>query len=325
MSDIVIIVNRNQQAQLIKLYADFGAFTKQMSVDLVKEEGALTCRAAIDFSPPLDGGNGKQGSGGGKGAKKIAEHWGNWAVANDVFTVVGEDSKTLASAMGSKKNSLAKFTKWRMGKPPKTQGLASKIWLDTNPERAFKRAQNLFGRFAGRRIGIIENDSALKARHDRIRKMYKGRIRKNGGRDPMTGQVKGEQPHFAPLQVIERYIKTRQLRVGFMKAGWISAINKIGTPKINGVEKKFGLRKIPGWVSRHPAGHGAVGLNTYGTGLGTEVLMTVRNDLGNIFGVGYLAGTRRYVIGVRAGKMSARMRHFMRIAIDKTNAGIPPT
>jgi len=318
MSDIVITVNRNLHAQLTKVYADFGAYTKQMSIDLVKEEGALTCRAAIDFSPPL---NGKLG---GKGDKKIAQHWGDWAVANDVLTVVGEDSKTLASAMGSKKNSLAKFTKWRMGKPPKTQGLASKIWQDTNPERAFKRAQNLFGRFGGRRIGIIENDSALKARHDRIRKMYKGRIRKNGGRDPITGQVKGEQPHFASIQIIERYIKTRQLRVGFMKAGWISAINKIGTPKINGVEKKFGLRKMPTWVSRHPAGHGSVGLNIF-NGAANDVHLTVRNDLGNIFGVGYLAGTRRFVIGVRAGKMSARMRHFMRIAIEKANTGRSPT
>jgi len=318
MSDIIITVNRNLHAQLTKVYADFGAYTKQMSIDLVKEEGALTCRAAIDFSPPR---NGKLG---GKGDKKIAEHWGNWAVANDVLTVVGEDSKTLASAMGSKKNSLAKFTKWRMGKPPKTQGLAMKIWEDTNPERAFKRAQNLFGRFGGRRIGIIENDSALKARHDRIRKMYKGRIRKNGGRDPITGQVKGEQPHFASIQIIERYIKTRQLRVGFMKAGWISAINKIGTPKINGVEKKFGLRKMPTWVSRHPAGHGSVGLNIF-NGAANDVHMTVRNDLGNIFGVGYLAGTRRFVIGVRAGKMSARMRHFMRIAIEKANTGRSPT
>ena len=318
MADITITVNRTLNAQCAKVFRDFGAYTKQMTVDLVKEEGALTCRAAIDFSPPLDG------AGGGKGDKKVAERWGNWAVANDVLTVVGEDSKTLASAMGSKKNSLAKFTKWRMGKPPKTQGLAMKIWQDTNPERAFKRAQNLFGRFAGNRIGIIENDSALKARHDRIRKMYKGRIRKNGGRDPMTGQVKGEQPHFASIQLIKNYIKTRQLRVGYMKAGWIAAINKIGTPKINGVEKKFGLRKMPVWVSRHNAGHGAVGLNVVNAAA-NDVYLTVRNDLGNIFGVGYLAGTRRFVIGVRSGKMSARMRHFMRIAIEKANKGISPT
>jgi len=109
-----------------------------------------------------------------------------------------------------------------------------------------------------------------------------------------------------------------------MKAGWIAAINKIGTPKINGVEKKFGLRKMPVWVSRHNAGHGAVGLNVVNAAA-NDVYLTVRNDLGNIFGVGYLAGTRRFVIGVRSGKMSARMRHFMRIAIEKANKGISPT
>jgi hypothetical protein len=318
MADIKITVNRTLNAQCAKTFRDFGAYTKQLSIDLVKEEGALTCRAAIDFSPPLDGKNG------GKGDKKIARIWGEFAVANDILTVVGEDSKTLAAAIASKKDSFAKFTKWRLGKPPKSKGLVSKIWEDENPQRAFARAKNLFSRWAGNRINIITNDSALKARHDRIRKLYRGRIRKNGGLDMMTGQVKGEQPHFAPYKLIKDYIKTRQLRVGWMKAGWITAIKKIGTPKINGVEKNFGLRKMPAWVSRHNAGHGGVGLNVYSTG-SNNVLMTVRNDLGNIFGVGYLAGTKRFVTAARAGKMAARMRHLMRAAIDKANKGATPT
>jgi hypothetical protein len=323
MADITITVNRSLNAQCAKTFKDFGAYTKQLSEDLVKEEGALTCREAINYSPPLDGGNGNKGSGGGKGDKKIAQHWGNWAIANDVLTIVQEDSKTLASAISSK-NAQERFRKWRQGKPPKTRGVVSKIWEDANTDRAFKKAQTLFSKWAGRRTNILENDSALEQRHNRIRKIYRGRIRKNANRNPLTGQVSGEQPAFAPFRVIKNYIKKRQLKVGFMKAGWITAIKKIGIPKINGVEKSFGLRKMPAWVTRHNVGHGGVGFKKYSTG-SNNVLLTVRNDLGNIFGVGYLAGTKRYVTSVRAGKMARRMRHFMRAAIEKANQGQSPT
>lgn len=313
MADINITVNRSLQEKLVQTYKDFGAYTKQLTVDLVKEEGALTCREAINYSPPLNG------AAGGQGDKKIARTWGDWAVANDIGIIVSEDSKSLGVAINSKGNARQKFDKWRQGKPPKTSGIISKIWMDTNAERAFQKAGQLFKNWNGNRVNVIGNDSALEARHNRIRKLYKGRIRKNGGKDAMTGQVKGEPPAFAELRLIKSYTKRRQLRVGWMKAGWVTAINKIGRPIINGMPKTFGLRKLPEWITRHKAGHGGVGLNVY-QGAGTNnVMMTVRNDLGNIFGVGYLAGTKTYVMSARAGKMTKRLRHFMRIAIDKAN------
>lgn len=314
MSDIKITVNRSLQEQLLKTYKDFGEYTKQLTKDLVKEEGALTCREAINYSPPLDG------KAGGKGDKKVAERWGNAAVLNDIGLIVQEDSKSLAVAINSKSNARQKFEKWRMGKPPKTSGVIHKIWIDTNAERAFKAATNLFKNWGGRRVNVLQNDSALEARHNRIRKLYRGRIRRNSG-----GFI-SEPPAFAELRLIKSYTKRRQQRVGWMKAGWVTAINKIGKPKINEMPKTFGLRKLPAWITRHKAGHGGVGLNTYqGIGGGYNVLMKVRNDLGNIFGVGYLAGTKNYVMSVRAGKMTKRLKHFMRIAIKKANNNQSPT
>ena len=313
MADIKITVNRPLQEKLLKAYRDFGAYTKQLTVDLVKEEGALTCREAIKYSPPLDG------ISGGKGDKKIALTWGNWAVLNDISLVVSEDSKSLGAAINSKANARQKFEKWRSGKPPKTSGIISKIWLDQNTERAFARASSLFKNWAGRRTNVLTNDSALEARHNRIRKLYRGRIKKNSG-----GRI-NEPPAFAELSLIKSYTKRRQQRVGWMKAGWVTAINKIGKPIINGMPKTFGLRKLPTWITRHKAGHGGVGINTYGGAGSNNVMMTVRNDLANIFGVGYLAGTKREVIAVRAGKMTKRLKHFMRIAIKKANAGQSPT
>jgi hypothetical protein len=313
MADIVIKVNRTLAETLVRSFKDFGAYTRQLTEDLVKEEGALTCREAINYSPPLDG------AAGGKGDKKVAERWGNWAVANDVLTLVTEDSKSAAAAVNARNGAFDKFVKWRQGKPPKSEGVLMAIWRSTDTQKAFARAKALLRKFNGSRNHQVLNEPSLEARHNRIRKLYRGRIRKNGGAGLMLSQGYA----FAPAKVIKDYIKKRQLRVGWMKAGWVTAIHKIGKPKINGMEKGFGLRKLPSWITRHNANHGSVGLNKYQTN-SNNILLTVRNDLGNIFGVGYLAGTRQYVMGVRAGKLQRRLNHFMRIAIEKANQAQKP-
>ena len=313
--DIQIIVRRNLAETLSKSFKGFAEYTRQLTEDLVKEEAALTCREAINYSPPLDG------EAGGKGDKKVAERWGNYAVANDVMSVIAEDSKSLAVSVNSSSNPFDKFRAWRQGKPPKSQGIVMKIWADQNVQRAYARAKVLMRKWNGSRNHQVLNASSLEARHNRIRGLYKGRINKNGGSKVMGTS---EPYAFAPAKVIKDYIKKRQQRVGWMKAGWLAAIHKIGKPKINGIEKSYGLRKLPGWITRHPAGHGSVGFNKYQTS-SNNILITVRNDLGNIFGVGYLAGTKRWVMGARAGKMQRRLNHFMRAAIDKANKGQVPT
>jgi hypothetical protein len=316
-SDIQIRVRRDLQQKTVKAFQDLGAFTKQLTVDLCKEEAALTAREAINMSPPLDG------SAGGRGDKPIAKRWGEWAIVYDVLTVVTEDSKSLAASISSSRNNRAKFDKWRMGKPPKSAGIVSKIWADKNGDRAFKKAQALFQNWGGRRLNFIDNVQTLKARHDQARKLYRGRIRKNGGKD-VQGKLKGQPFTFAPYKIIKDYIKQRQQRVGWMKAGWVYAINKIGKPVINGMETTRGLRKLPAWITRHNATHGKVGINI-SSGADNNVMISIRNDLGNIFGVGYLAGTKMYVIAARQGKLQRKLNHLMRIAIEKANKGQTPT
>lgn len=316
-SDIQIRVRRDLAEKTVKAFQDLGAYTKQLTIDLVKEEAALTAREAIKYSPPLDG------SAGGKGDKPIAKKWGEWAVVYDVLTVVTEDSKSLAAAISQSRNNRAKFDKWRMGKPPKSAGIVSKIWADKNGDRAFKKAQALFLNWGKSRLNFIGNEQTLEARHNHYRKLYKGRIRKNGGKDNQ-GKLKGQPFTFAPYKVIKDYIKKRQERVGWMKAGWVYAINKIGKPVINGVEQTRGMRKLPAWITRHNATHGKVGINI-SSGADNNVMITIRNDLGNIFGVGYLAGTKMHTLAVRQGKLQRRLNHFMRAAIEKANKGQKPT
>jgi hypothetical protein len=316
-SDIQIRIRRDLQEKTVKAFKDLGAYTKQLTIDLCKEEAALTAREAINMSPPLDG------SAGGKGDKPIAKRWGEWAIVYDVLTVVTEDSKSLAASISSSRNNRAKFDKWRMGKPPKSAGIVSKIWADKNGDRAFKKAQALFQNWGGSRLNYIDNVQALQARHDQARKLYRGRIRKNGGKD-VEGKLKGQPFTFAPFKIIKDYIKQRQQRVGWMKAGWVYAINKIGKPVINGMETTRGLRKLPAWITRHNATHGKVGMNI-SSGADNNVMISIRNDLGNIFGVGYLAGTKMYVIAARQGKLQRKLNHLMRIAIEKANKGQTPT
>lgn len=323
-SDIQIRIRRDLAQKTVQAFQDFGAYTKQLTVDLVKEEAALTARAAINFSPPLDGGDGNAGSGGGKGDKPISKRWGEFAVTNDVLTVVTEDSKSLAAAIASRRNSRDKFEKWRQGKPPKTGGVLDKIWRAKNGDRAFNMAQNLFKNWGKARLNFIENEQTLEAAHNQARALYKGRIRKNGGRD-REGKLKGQPFKFAPYKIIRDYIKKRQQRVGWMKAGWVACINKIGKPVINGMEQTRGMRKLPAWITRHNATHGKVGITIVEGAGSNNVFIAIRNDLGNIFGVGYLAGTKQYTLGVRQGKLQKRLNHFMRIAIEKANKGQKPT
>lgn len=320
-SDISFQVDQSLLDRLSRVYGGFARYTKQLMEDLIKEEGALTCREAINYSPPLDG------KGGGKGDKKIAETWGDWAVANDILSLINTDDKRLSSAISSKDPQ--KFQRWRQGKPPRTSGVISKIWQDNNTQRAYQKALNLYGGryYYGSHINtVLKSEDQLRAVHDKMRSLYRGRIRKNGG----PPHQYRERPFLADERLLKDYIKKRQLRVGWMKAGWVTVIRKIGPPKINGVPKNFGLNKLPKWVARHNANHGQVSLNIrrtpslFGMGAGDSYTMSVVNNLGNIFGVGYLAGTKRYVITVRMGKMSRRVRHFIRAAIDKANKGQSP-
>ena len=319
MADIYVTIDRQLQQELAKKFAEFKTWTQQAVADCVKEESALTAREAMVYSPPLDGDSG------GKGDKPVARRWGEFAVAADVMVVVTEDSKSLAAAVNAKRNPFDKFLKWKMGKPPKGKGFLDKVWRDENVQRAYARARNVLRKWNGtRNHQLLDNVSAIKLLHDNARRLYKGRIRKNGGKD-IEGKLKGYGWRFADAKLIKDYIKQRQQKVGWMKAGWVTAIKKIPPPVINGVPKQFGLRKMPVWITRHQVGHGGVSINIIPGAAANTYAITIRNDLANIFGVGYLAGTRRYVIGVRYGKMTRRMNHLLRAAIEKANAGTKPT
>jgi len=313
-SGFSIELDRTLQQGLADSFAAYAKQTGQALVDLVKEEAALTCREAMVYSPPLDG------SAGGQGDKKIAETWGNAAVDRDVRAVIVPDSKSLAAAVAPGSGSGNKFAKWKAGKRPK-EGILQKLYDDQDFARAYAKARNLF---LYRPANLVAADG-IKQAHDRERNFYRGRIRRNNGpstkRDPANQKIAAERE-------IKSYIKTRQKRVGFMKAGWLTAIAKLGRPVINGVPKNFGIKGLPGWITRHASGHGQV--NIVGAELAAagslspgdkRLNIIVKNDIGNIFGAAARADTATKVLLVRSGKMGARIGHFQKIAADRFNTG----
>lgn len=312
-SGFSVELDRVLQKGLADSFADYAKFTSQALIDLVKEEAALTCREAMVYSPPLDG------AGGGQGDKKIAETWGNAAVARDVQAVIMPDNKSLAASVSPATGSGNKFAKWKAGKRPK-QGILQQIYDDQDFARAYSKARNLFLYRAFNLVG----PGGIKEEHERERRFYRGRIRRNNG--PSTKHSQGSQK-IAPESAIKAYIKTRQRRVGFMKAGWFAAINKLGAPKINGIRKNFGIKGLPSWIKRHASNYGQVGIvgghSTQGKlePVDKRLTIVVRNDIGNIFGAATRAATATKVLFVRAGKLGARVGHFQKIAAERFNAG----
>ena len=301
-------IDFQQRDYVALLFSDFRKVTGQAMIDLVKEEGALTCREAIKWNAPLDGKNG------GGGDKKIAETWGDKAVELDVKSVVGPQI-SLQAAVNSSLANYRLFTEWKRGARP-MGGIVGKIWDDNNTKRAYQMAKNLY---ANNPAQVLDS-AGLMALHNKQRAFYRGRIRRNGG--PSDKNMKGHQS-ITSAQVLKDYIKKRQLRVGFMKSGWLAAIRKIGPPKISGIPKNYGVKDMPVWISRHAAIHGTAifrGLEQGSrTSLDQSANLIVRNDLGNIFRSAERSATFLKVTMARAGKMEKRIAYYQRSNAFKFN------
>ena len=300
-------INTQQRDYVALLFSDFRKVTGQAMIDLVKEEGALTCREAIKWNAPLDGKNG------GGGDKKIAETWGDKAVELDVKSVALPANASLQATVNSSLANYRLFSDWKRGARP-MGGIIGKIWDDNNTKRAYQMAKNLY---ANNPAEVLDS-SGLMAIHNKQRAMYRGRIRRNGGPSDKNHQ------RVTSVAVMKDYIKKRQLRVGFMKSGWLAAIRKIGPPKINGIPKNYGVKDMPAWISRHAAIHGTAifrGLEQGSrTSLDQSANLIVRNDLGNIFRSAERSATFLKVTMARAGKMEKRIAYYQRSNAFKFNS-----
>lgn len=288
----------------------FAAETGQTIRDACLEQAALACQDAATFTPPLP-------KGGGKGLSKAAQTAGDNAVAGDIHKLyVAANDRNSNSASALLTNQLAYATKTNnrglfdniigKGTLEALKGLSPimrKIANDQNHDRAFQKAKNYFNTTNPIRTeygqGFIQE---LRPPHNRIKEKFGGRIGKNvrPTKVKMLVESKGE---------LANYIKERQAMVGYIKAGWASALRTLPSPKINGVEKNFGTDLLSvAWINRHSS-NGLGMSKVVSTDSRADVL--VRNIRGNVNDIAVDAGVMPLVIANRTKQMLARLKHLM--------------
>lgn len=296
--DISVQLKTNRLNSLSKTFNKFNETTNQIVEEVMKEEACLTAREAMVYTPPMNG------SGGGNGDKKVAEDWGDMAVEGDILAVVSYENKALAAAVGPNGN-MNKFLNWKNdGTRPKKSGTIQKIFDDQNYRRAYRNATNLLKN--NTKVQVLQTKSAIQSVHDEARKQYKGRIRRNRGNSPSFDPT----IKLAKASELKAYIRERQLKVGWMKSGWLDVIKTIGPARISGMPTNFGVKDLPQFITRHNNNSGLVNISmTSGIGGGSEIKIT--NKMGDAFGVAREAEVFNHVISARSGKMKKRMRYFM--------------
>lgn len=270
-----------------KLRGDLAAYKVALGrlvENLVVQEGCLTARAAIMFTPPLTSGS--------DGHTAKAGRQGEEAVERDIRSVIKPIDDSLKSSVDPFYGDLDAFDRWRKKPIPKTSNsIIKKIHADADIQRGFERARNLFKNLAPARM--LGGESGLRAAHEAERKTYRGRITRNRG--PSDSVVRS--PFFADTRDLDSYIKRRKLMVGKMKAGWYEIIDRHGRGlMINGRVVNSGLKGLPKYVTRHgKGGEGTSALRRRASG----PAFSIRNAIGDAMGVGTSANTMNHVLQYR--------------------------
>ena len=313
-------ISRRSNDAFRQALAEYRIATGQTHRDVILEEAALCARDAMIYTPPMPGSQGGMRSTdkgkGGKGLSLDARRAGDAAIARDILSIFRKPTPISflgELALSVEEKNASDFAKIRNRPEGRTvtNEILKKIIADPDPDRAFQKATNLFNRTSGTlRAAISEAEiqkggkftGDLRSYHDWVRSQYRGRITRHGG-----PRNRGIKPVKVDARAIESYIKSRQLRVGYMKAGWRESIAMLPKPKINGIEKNFGVKGIPSWVSRHFGGNGYVYMNGKP---GTKFGLLIGNKIGDILGIGREADVLNLVIDGRIGKLEKRAAHF---------------
>lgn len=266
--NIHVVIRRNTAERLRKDVDMFRAYMRSIGSEMLKQEGALAAKAFMLFSAPIaQGGNGLE-----IGAKKQGEY----AVEQDIRSIFKKPSDVIFGAADPSFGSMSAFVAWKQNKRPTGNDVLGKIWDDTNIQRAYQKARNLASlRNKGQTVTSV---GEMRAIHEAQRTAFRGRIRRHRGPTPGIKR----NPYVATAGLIASYVKQRQAKVGWTKAGWWAVIQSIGTFTINGVTRNAasGRPTIGGWVKRH--GSGAGGRNRHDK---QRMRFTIINDNGDADGV----------------------------------------
>lgn len=231
----------------------FDEYLKNLSGEILKQEAGLTALAAIMFSAPISPERG-QNAGLGVAAKKIGER----AVERDIRSLFRSNEEPSAVARNMKRpvmaTSMEAFLAWRQQPFADKTKILGKIHSDPDIERAYGKVRNLMKRKLEMMAEADRNTyiqpAMMESLHEQQRKKYRGRILRHNGPDRDVTL----SPYIVGEMAIKRYVKKRQKKVGWMKAGWAHVIQRIGTVNINGRVFRPAGGKVPQWVRRHGRG-----------------------------------------------------------------------
>ena len=311
MADIGIRINNAKAFRLAEKNKDFQRFLGELQHEMLKQEAALGARAFIKFSPPIP-------YGGGPGDKAPAYKQGEIAVERDIRSIVAPRSATLASSVNDLYGSRSDFEEWKAKRLTKNSGsIIEAIHKDTNLERAYKMAQNLFGKSTGGRI--LGDISEIADLHKKERMLYRGRITRNRG---PSSDIK-RKPYFAEPRTINKYITNIKKHVGYLQSGWLRVINKIGTVKLRGQYLSSGTKGVSSRLYKL-TGDGNFRMTTGSRGFvfNVNATATISNPVGNINNVADEARVREEVIKYRLNQLASRpYNRFLSNAISRYNSG----
>jgi hypothetical protein len=280
--------------------------------DVMIQQAGLACFDAMLFTPPLP-------KGGKDGLSKKAEKTGEGAVKRDIGTIaVAIDDRKASKFMffravcntlyAGDKGQFTSLMKKYAGKAEMSNNVFYKIAADSDQDRAFSKAKNLFAKYVPRHSDygtdhIVQDIDAI---HERILKTKNGRIVRNGG-PGFNWLNKYLVQSKANLQA---YIKKKQSEVGRLKSGWAGAIK--GLPPMKGKQiKRFG-GKVPTWISRHGVtqGYTVASMSNY-----SNLSIKVGNSIGDNDNVATDADVPNIVYGNRVKQMHAELeKYFIRNA-----------
>jgi hypothetical protein len=308
--------------------ADFDAaiaqFAKDVRVDvsiITNEQMRLMLRDAMTFTPPMP-------KGGGQGLSVAAHKAGMGKLAKDVKRIFvpmdqGVRSKGvfLRQVINAVQGTGPSGRSWMdfialQPTEKNIKGLSPvmrKIMQDTDTRRAFAKAQNYLNkaRADGSMRAIEGPTNDLKGIHDK----YKAKV---GGRWPKNAPVGGPQYMVGTALMLQAYIAERQLKVGYTKAAWATALRMI-PPLVSskGNARNYGVYDAP-WVDRNRSPMGQFSMSQTATGTS----MTATNLIGNINNVASDAGMENIVYGNRVKQIANNPQSIKaRLAesVDKAN------
>jgi hypothetical protein len=309
-----------------KSKADFDAaiaqFAKDVKVDvsiITNEQMRLMLRDAMTFTPPMP-------KGGGKGLSVAAHKAGMGKLAKDVkriFIPMDQPRRAMPVLMRRVVNSVRSndqegfrkiYDSVDTAKIPGVSPIMRKILQDTSYTRAFAKAKNYLSR-----ANIFGNLGAIEGPTNDLRGIhnnYKGKV---GGRWPKNAPSPRPQYMVASATMLQAYIEERQLKVGYVKAAWATALRMI-PPLVSskGKARNYGAYDAP-WVDVNRSSMGQFSMSQIATTTSMSMSMTAINLIGNINNVATDAGMENIVYGNRVKQIKATVQSRLDDKIERAN------